>query len=102
MSAHRVVTAHLPTSLATHVDALAERMARTGGWVLQEALEQDIALEHERHALTLAAIADVTAQRVSTHVEVETWAMALVTRKKAATRRACSGAWRTFGRLPQP
>ncbi len=88
MSAHRVVTAHLPTSLATQVDALAERMDRTRGWILQEALEQYVALDRERHALTLEALADVTAQRVSTHAEVETWAKALVTRKKVATRRA--------------
>jgi predicted transcriptional regulator len=81
--AERVVTAHVPDSLAREVDRLAERLDRPRGWVVKEALALYVELERKRHALTLEALADVDAGRVIEHGDVEAWAAKVTTKVTA-------------------
>ena len=82
----RVVTAHIPETLAREVDRLAGRLDRPRGWIVKEALTRYVELEHKRHALTLEALADVDAGRVVEHSEIEVWA-AKVTAPRPRKRR---------------
>ena len=78
----RVITAHIPRELALEVDGLAEEMDRTRGWIVQEALEQYVALETSRHQLTLDALAEVKQGRCVDHEDVERWASKLGRRRR--------------------
>jgi len=82
----RVVTSHLPAELAEKLDGLAERLDRPRGWIVKEALASYVALEEERHRLTLEALADVKAGRMHDHAEIEAWAAGLGARKRGARR----------------
>jgi predicted transcriptional regulator len=82
----RVVTAHLPTDLAQKLDDIAERLKRTKGWIVQQAIVSYVALEEKRHRLTLEALADVVAGRTLEHAEVELWAKGLDKRKRLNRR----------------
>ncbi|MGQ0652400.1 MAG: CopG family ribbon-helix-helix protein [Betaproteobacteria bacterium] len=73
----RVVTSHLPADLAEKLDGLAERLDRPKGWVVKEAIASYVALEEERHRLTLEALAEVKAGRTIDHEEVKAWAAKL-------------------------
>jgi predicted transcriptional regulator len=73
----RVLTAHVPRSLADKVDELAERIDRSRGWIVKQALADWIALEEERHKLTLEGLADIDAGRVVPHAQVQAWAAGL-------------------------
>jgi len=75
----RVVTAHLPLSLAEQVDDLAQRMERSRGWIVKQALVAYVEREERRHRLTLEAMADVDAGRGVAHAEVKAWAASLAT-----------------------
>ncbi|MDK2797060.1 MAG: hypothetical protein PWQ19_610 [Tepidiphilus sp.] len=75
----RVLTAHVPVSLAEKVDDLARRMERSRGWILKQALAAWIAQEEEKDRLTMEALADVDAGRVLEHRAVEEWAERLGT-----------------------
>jgi predicted transcriptional regulator len=79
----RVLTAHVPLSLAEKVDAMAARLDRTRGWVMKQALAAWVDQEEERHRLTLEALADVDAARVIDHQAILTWADSLGTDKPA-------------------
>lgn len=81
----RVLTAHVPGTLAREVDALARRLDRPRGWIVKEALASFVALEQKREALTREALAEVEAGLLSSHAEVEAWAAAAT--KPARTRR---------------
>ncbi len=83
---HRVLTAHVPQSLAREVDALAKRFDRPRGWIVAEALSLFVDLERKRHQLTLEALKDVDAGRTVGHAQIEAWATTLG-RKKPARRR---------------
>jgi len=85
----RVVTAHLPRSLAEQLDGLAERIDRPKGWIVKEAIASYVALEEKRHRLTLEALADVDAGRTLAQDEVEAWVASLAKPKrgKRSTRR---------------
>ena len=82
----RVVTSHLPAGLAEKLDGLAERLDRPKGWVVKEAIASYVALEEERHRLTLDALADVGAKRTYDHAEVEAWAGSLGKPKRKRSR----------------
>ncbi len=82
----RVVTAHLPASLAEKLDGLSQRLDRPRGWIVKEAIASYISLEEERHRLTLEALQDVDAGRTVEHVEVEAWAGRLSNPKRRARR----------------
>jgi len=82
----RVVTSHLPADLAEKLDGLAERLDRPRGWLVKEAIASYVALEEERHRLTLEALADVKAGRTHDHAEIEAWAASLGALKRKARR----------------
>lgn len=75
----RVITAHVPIALAEHVDVLVERLERSRGWIVKQALTEFVAQEERRHALTLEALADVDAGRTIVHQEVMDWIDSLET-----------------------
>ncbi len=75
----RVVTSHLPLALADKVDGLAERLDRSRGWIVKQALTAFVAQEEERHRLTLEGLADVKAGRTIDHAAVKAWADSLDT-----------------------
>lgn len=73
----RVLTAHVPTELASRVDALAERLERSRGWVVKQALTAWVEEEEERHRLTLEALADLQTSPGIPHDAVSAWAESL-------------------------
>ncbi|NEV60672.1 CopG family ribbon-helix-helix protein [Thiorhodococcus minor] len=73
-AATRVLTAHVPVPLAEKVDQMADRLERSRGWIMKQALSSWIALEEERDRLTQEALADVDAGRVIDHQAVQAWA----------------------------
>lgn len=75
----RVLTAHVPLSLADKVDQMASRLDRSRGWIVKQALSAWIAQEEERDRLTQEALADVDVGRVFDHLAVQTWADSLDT-----------------------
>lgn len=77
----KVLTAHVPLSLAEKVEAMASRLERSRGWVVKQALAAWVDQEEERHRMTLEALADVDAGRVVDHEAVQAWADSLSTDK---------------------
>lgn len=75
----KVLTAHVPVSLAEKVDQLAIRLERSRGWIVKQALTAWIDQEEERQRLTQEALADVDAGRVIDHQAVQAWADSLNT-----------------------
>lgn len=73
----RVVTAHVPISLAEKVDRMAARLERSRGWIIKQALSAWIEQEEERTRLTREALADVEAGHVIDHQAVQAWADSL-------------------------
>ena len=73
----KVLTAHVPLTLANKVDKLALRLERSRGWIVKQALAAWIDQEEERRRLTLEALADVDAGNVVEHQAVELWAQNL-------------------------
>ena len=82
----RVVTAHLPGSLAKKLDGLALRLDRPKGWIVKEAITSYLALEEKRHRLTLEALADVDKKHTVDHAEIEAWAAAIAKPKRSRGR----------------
>jgi predicted transcriptional regulator len=82
----RVVTSHLPADLAQKLDGLAERLDRPKGWIVKEAVACYVALEEERHRMTLEALADVDAKRTIEHAAIEAWAGRLAKPGRARRR----------------
>ena len=75
----KVLTAHVPLTLAKKVDQLAARLERPRGWIVKQALAAWVAQEEERRRLTLEALADVDAGQVISHQAVQDWANSLDT-----------------------
>ncbi len=75
----RVLTAHVPIPLASRIDDIAERLERSRGWVVKQALAAWVDQEEERHRMTLEGLADAAAGRTIDHAEVEAWAQSLDT-----------------------
>ena len=73
----RVVTAHVPVSMADKVGLIAERMERSKGWVVKQALADWIAREDEQDRLTQEALANVDAGQFISHQAVLAWADSL-------------------------
>lgn len=80
-AATKVLTAHVPLSLAHKVDQMASRLDRSRGWVVKQALAAWVDQEEERHLMTLEALADVDAGRLIDHRDVQAWADSLTTAK---------------------
>jgi predicted transcriptional regulator len=83
----KVLTAHVPIALAKKIDQLAERLERSRGWIVKQALNAWVDQEEERDRLTLEALADVDTGRVIDHQAVQAWAGNLDTRKKRSALR---------------
>lgn len=77
--ATKVLTAHVKLPLAEKVDRLAERLGRSHGWIVEQALAAWVDQQEERRRLTLEALADVDAGRVVDHQAVRAWADSLAT-----------------------
>lgn len=75
----RVLTAHVPLSLANKVDQMAARLERSRGWIMKQALSSWLDQEEERSRLTHEALADVDAGHVISHQAVQAWADSLST-----------------------
>lgn len=75
----RVLTTHVPTTLAEEVDKVAARIERSRGWIVKQALMVWLEQEEERNRLTYEALADVDAGRVIDHSAVRAWADSLAT-----------------------
>lgn len=73
----RVFTAHVPVLLAEKVDIMAERLDRSRGWIIKQALSTWVAQEEERDRLTYEALADVDSNQVIDHEAVQAWADSL-------------------------
>ncbi len=76
-SGTKVLTAHVPLSLAEKVDLMAERLERSRGWIMKQALTAWLDQEEERERLTREALLDVDADRVIDHQAVQAWADSL-------------------------
>lgn len=74
---NKVITAHLPLSLAEKVDQMAIRLERSRGWIVRQALKAWIDQEEERRRLTLEALAEVDTNSVIDHQAVQAWADSL-------------------------
>ena len=75
----KVLTAHVPLSLAEKVDLMAARLERSRGWIMKQALAAWIQQEEERNRLTNEALADVDTGHVIEHQDVQAWADSLST-----------------------
>jgi predicted transcriptional regulator len=75
----KVLTANVPPPLAEKVDQRAERLGRSPGWIVEQALATRVDQQEEHRRLTLAALADVDAGRVIDHQAVRAWAYSLGT-----------------------
>lgn len=76
-AATKVLTAHVPLSLADKVEQVAERMERSRAWIMKQALSAWLEQEEARERLTQEALADVDAGRVIAYQEVQAWADSL-------------------------
>jgi predicted transcriptional regulator len=73
----KILTTRVPLPLAEKVDQLAQRLERSQGWVVKQALAAWVDQEEERHRLTIEGLADVDAGRVVEHRAVLAWAASL-------------------------
>ncbi len=75
----RVLTAHVPLSLAERVDQLSVQLERSRGWIVKQALSAWIDQEEEHNRLTREALADVDTNCVIDHQSIQVWADSLGT-----------------------
>lgn len=75
----KVLTAHIPLPLAEEVDQWAERLERSRGWIIKQALSAWVDQEKERSNLTREALVDVDTGHVINHQSVQAWADSLST-----------------------
>lgn len=75
----KVLTAHVPIPLVNKVDEIANRLERSRGWIIKQALSTWIAQEEERDRLTQEALADVDTGQVIDHQAVQAWSNSLGT-----------------------
>ena len=75
----KVLTAHVPLPLAEKVDLMAERLERSRGWIIKQALSAWLDQEEKRERLTREALSDVDAGLVVDHQAVQAWADSLST-----------------------
>lgn len=75
----KVVTANVPIPLAEKLDVLANRLERSKGWIVKQALSAWLEQEEERRRLTLEGLADIDNGNVIDHQAVQAWAESLNT-----------------------
>lgn len=71
--ASQPVTAHLPVELVQRLDEYADRLERSRGWIVKEAVGAWIDREMERDRLTREALQSADAGRLIDHERVEEW-----------------------------
>ncbi len=69
----RIITSHVPVPLADQVDALATRMERSRGWIVNQALAEFVASEERSNRLTLEGLDSVDVGEGVPEEEVEAW-----------------------------
>jgi predicted transcriptional regulator len=79
MSQTKVLTAHIPLSLAKKVDKLSKQMERPRAWIVKQALTSWVEWEEEKDRLTWEALKSVDEGRTIPHAEVQAWADSLGT-----------------------
>ena len=67
------VTAHLPAELVEKLDQYADRLERSRGWIVKQAVDEWIDREATRDKLTREALASADAGRLIEHDRVEEW-----------------------------
>ena len=77
MTTTRVLTTHVPTLLADKVYLMANRLDRSRGWVVKQAIAAWVDLEEQRHQMTLEALGEVDAGLLVDHAQVQGWARSL-------------------------
>ena len=73
----KVLTAHIPLPLASRGDEYAEKLERSRGWIVRQALSDWISQEEEREQLTHAALSSVATGHTVPHDAVTAWAAQL-------------------------
>lgn len=71
--ASRVLTAHLPEEMAERIDEVAERLERSRGWIVKQAVADWLALEDDRRRITLEALASVDRGEIIGQSEIDAW-----------------------------
>lgn len=69
----KVLTAHIPLPLADQIEVHANRLERSKGWIIKEALAEWVDREEERDRLTQEALLDIDRGLFVSHEEVEDW-----------------------------
>ncbi len=75
----KVLTAHVPITMAEKIDQMASQRERSRGWIVKQALSEWLDQEEERNRLTREALADVDSGHVFDHQAVQAWADSLNT-----------------------
>lgn len=75
----KVVTAHIPLTLADKVDLMAKKLERSRGWIVKQALSAWLEQEVARERLTQEALHDVDVGNVIAHQELVAWVDSLNT-----------------------
>lgn len=70
----RILTAHVRVPLAAKLDELANRLERSRGWIVKQALTSWIDAEEAKRRLTLEAMAEVDAGKTGPDDAVRAWA----------------------------
>jgi predicted transcriptional regulator len=73
----RVVTAHIPLELADKMDALAERLDRSRGWIVKKALAAWIEEDELRDRLTREAMIEARSGLGIDDSDIKAWADSL-------------------------
>jgi len=73
------VTAHLPADLVQELDRYANRLERSRGWIVKEAVADWVDREAERDRLTREALSSAEQGRLIDHERVEEWLDSLAT-----------------------
>ena len=69
----KVLTAHIPLPLADQIESHANRLERSKGWIIKEALADWVDREEARDRLTQEALLDIDRGLFVSHEEVEDW-----------------------------
>jgi len=84
----KVLTAHIPLPLADQIEEHANRLERSKGWIVKEALADWVDREEERDRLMREALLDIDRGLFVSHEEVEDWLKDLKKgRSTAATKK---------------
>jgi len=75
----RVLTAHVPVTLAEKVDLFSNKLERSRGWIIKEALSSWIEQEEKKDLLTWEAISSVDSGKIIDQDLMQNWAQNLST-----------------------